>query len=119
MVKLSTKIRAFTILESMVAIVIVMIVFGLSSVVIINISSTGITKEKQQAFTLVQQLRNETLQQSRFIDESIELENLIIEKTILDYSTSSELKILLIIAYRGKEKLFESKELVLIKTNNV
>ena len=119
MVKLKTKIKAFTIMESMVAIVIIMIVFGLSSVVIIDISSSGITKEKQYAYTLVQQLRAETFQQSRFIDESFELDNLMIEKTFLDYPESSELKVLLITAYRDKEKLFESKELVLIKTNNL
>ena len=47
MVKLK-KIRAFTILESMVAMVIVMIAFGLTSVTLINIASSGITKEKRQ-----------------------------------------------------------------------
>lgn len=116
MVKLNQSIKAFTILESMVAIVIVMIVFGLTSVVIINISSSGITNEKQTAYALVNELRNETLQQSRFIDEVIESKNLRIEKTILDYQSSQELKILLIEAFKGKEKLVESKELILLKT---
>ena len=119
MVKLNTKIQAFTILESMVAIVIVMIVFALSSVVIINISSSGITKEKQHAYTLVQQLRAETLHQNRFIDETIELDNLRLEKTLLEYHVSNELKVLQIIAFKNDKKLFESKELVLTKVNEL
>ena len=117
MAKLKTKIQAFTILESMVAMVIVMIVFGLTSVIIMNISSSGITKEKQDAYTSVNLLRNETLQENRFIDETIETNSLRIEKTILEYSSNTSLKILLIKAYKGQEKLFESKEIVLI--NNI
>ena len=116
MAKLNTKIQAFTILESMVAMVIVMIVFGLTSVVIINISSSGITKEKQDAYTSVNLLRNETLQQNRLIDETLKMNNLRIEKTILDYPSNSALKVMLIEAYRDKEKIFTSKEIILLNS---
>lgn len=114
MVKLKHKIKGFTIFESMVAIIIIMVVFGMSSVVIINVSSSGITKEKQNAFTLVNLLRNETLKQSRFIDETVDVNGLRLEKTILDYQKNATLKILLIKAIKEEKVLFETKELVLI-----
>lgn len=114
MVKLK-KIQAFTILESMVAMVIVMIAFGLTSVTLINIASSGITKEKQQAAALAKLIRNETLQESRYLDETITFEDMTIEKMIVAHPLSGELKILQIEAYKDKEKLFESKEIILLK----
>ena len=117
MVKLNKKIKAFTIFESMVAIIIIMVVFGMSTVVIINVSSSGITKDKQQAFTIVNLLRNETIRQSRYIDETIDSGHLKIEKTMLDYPKNGALKILLIKAIQGEKVLYECKELVLV--NNV
>lgn len=101
-------------MESMVAIVIVMIVFSMSSIVIINVTSSGMSREKQNAYMLVKSLRNETILQHRYIDETIESNELIIEKTILDYGNSDVLKVLLIDAFKGEEKLYESRELILI-----
>ena len=83
MVKLIHKIKAFSIIESMVSMVIVVIVFSLSSMVIANVTKTGISKEKQDAYILVKSMRNETLKNERFIDETIEVKGLLIEKTIL------------------------------------
>ncbi len=101
-------------MESMVAIVIVMIVFSMSSIVILNITSSGMSREKQNAYMLVKSLRNETILNHRYIDETVESNELIIEKTILDYGNSDALKILLIGAFKGKKKLFESREIILI-----
>jgi hypothetical protein len=116
MVKLIYKIKAFSILEVMISLVIIMIVFGFSSVLIVNMG--GINKEKQDAYAIVNSIRNQTIRESRFIDESLEIENFIIEKTILDHPEGSELKILLIEAFLNKERLIENRELILINTLN-
>jgi competence protein ComGF len=115
MVKLSNKIKAFSIIESMVSMVIVVLMFSLSALVISNGTKTGISKEKQSAYILVKSLRDETLKNARFIDEVVEVNGLLIEKTILDYNRNEELKILLVVASKGEEKLFESKELIMVK----
>jgi hypothetical protein len=115
MVKLGGKIKAFSIIESMVSMVIVVLMFSLSAIVIANVTTTGITKEKQNAYILVKSLRNETLRNSRFIDEVVEVKGLLIEKTIVDYNRNEELKILLVKASKVEEKLFESKELIIVK----
>lgn len=112
--RLRHKIKAFTILESMVSMVIVMIVFGLSSIVMINMANSGITKDEQLAHALVKLLRNETIKQHRFIDESIVEGEITIEKSILDYRNGQNIKILLMEAYLGDKKMFENKELILI-----
>lgn len=114
MVKLNNKIKAFTILESMVAMVIVMIVFSLSSIVVINVSSSGVTQQKRTGHTLIRALRNETLKEKRFIDEVFTVEEMTIEKQILDYPGNEHLKVLLIEALIGTKKVIVSKELVLV-----
>lgn len=101
-------------MESMVSIVIVMIIFSLSSIVIISVSSSGMSREKQNAYMLVKTYRNEVVRENRLIDETIEIDEFTVEKTILDYEKGDELKVLLIEVFKGKKKLFESKELIVL-----
>ena len=115
MAKLNFKIGAFSIIESMVAMVIVVIMFSLSAMVIANVSSTGISREKQDAYMLAQSMRNETLKNKRFIDEVVNVKKIVIEKTILDYNRDDKLKILQIEVLKGEEQLFESKEIIIIE----
>jgi len=115
MVELKFKIKAFSIIESMVSMVIVVVMFSLSAMVIANVTKSGITKEKQDAYILVKLLRNESLRNSRFIDEVVEVKGILIEKTILDYNKSEELKVLLIAASKGEKKLYECKEIIILK----
>ena len=114
MVKLATKIKAFSLLEAMVSMVIVMLVFGLSGMITVNITNSGMSREKQNAYMLVQSLRNETIKEQRFIDESIKVNDILIEKTIFDYPKNETLKVLLVEAFKGENKLSESKELIVL-----
>lgn len=113
MVKLKHKIKAFTILESMAAMVIVMIVFGLTTMVLLNVTSSGVNNQKRNAHALVAQLRNETMLNRRFLDETFEVNEIRIEKQIKDYGDHDRLKELSIVAFSGKKKLIHTQELIL------
>lgn len=115
MAQLNFKIKAFTIVESMVSMVIVMLVFSLTSMVIVNVIKSGVSRDKQNAYMFVNAIRNETIQQARFIDETVEVNDILIQKTILEYKKSENLKVLLIEAFKGETKLFESKEIVMVE----
>jgi len=117
MAKLKSKIKAFTILESMVSIVIVMIVFSLSSLVVINVTSSGMNKKNQNAYMFVKAFRNESVNQDRLFDETIELEGLRIEKRLEAYKNSVALKILYVRAFEADKLLTESKEILFIPEN--
>ncbi len=110
--QLNTKIKAFSIIESMVALVIVVLMFSLSAMVFANVASTGSTREKQDAYMLVKLMRNETFKNQRFIDEVVVLKNITIEKTLLDYQRTDNLKILQIKAIKNEKQLFETKEII-------
>lgn len=99
----------------MVAMVIVMIVFGLSSIVMVNMANAGISATEKAARALATLVRNETISQHRYLDETIVEGDVTIEKTILEYKKGNDLKVLLIEAYNQDEKLFENKELILMR----
>ena len=98
----------------MVAMVIIVIVLSLSAMVIAKVTHTGMSREKQNAYMLVNSLRIETIQQRRYIDEYFEVEGVSLEKTILDYPSSEELKVLLVEAFIGENKLYETKEIIIV-----
>ena len=81
----------------------------------LNVTESGMTRKKINAHILVKTLRDETLHQNRWMDEKIETDQLLIEKTILDYPANDALKVLLIEAFDGEKKIVESKDLILIK----
>jgi len=109
MVKLTHKVKAFTLFETMVSMVIVILIFSLSSIVVINVTSTGMSREKQNAYMLVKSYRNETIRENRLIDETIEIDDFTLEKKILDYGRQSELKTLLIEVFKDKKKYSRPK----------
>ncbi len=116
MVKLTHPVKAFTLVESMVAMVIVILIFSLSSIVVINVTSSGMSREKQNAYMLVKSYRDETIREDRLIDETTEMGDFVLEKTIVDYGREAELKELSIVAFKDKKKVFETKELILLKS---
>ncbi|MCB0401204.1 MAG: hypothetical protein KDD41_03915 [Flavobacteriales bacterium] len=113
---MNRKIRAFSVLEAMMAMLIVMIAFGLSSSIFINVSTSGFSPRKKKAHTLVNRMRYETLTQQRFIEESREFDGITIEKTISDYDGSSALKVLSVVAKSQDKTLFGTREIILINT---
>ena len=115
MFKLKKKIAGFTLLETMVSMVVLMIVFSLSILLIINISSSGMTREKQNAQMFVNTMRIETIRQNKYIDETVILGDLTFVKTLTPHLKDGYLHVLLITASKGAKKLFESKDIVTIK----
>lgn len=106
--------RAFTILEAMMAMLIIMIVFGLTTYVFVSISASGFTPQKKKAYFTVQQLRNETLKNQRYLNETFETDDFIIQKTIENYHDHPRLKSLQITARFNNKKLYACEDLILI-----
>lgn len=100
----------------MVSIVVLMIVFSLSTLLINNLSSSGITREKQHAHLLVKNMRNEAIRQKRYVEETVNYENITLVKSITTYPKGDNLHVLQITASKDDKLLFESKDIVIINT---
>jgi hypothetical protein len=114
MVKLK-KITSSTMIESLVAMVIITISFTIALMISSNLARTNNPRLRIKAYSEVQKLYSETKAKELYIDEVFEQEGLTIERLILPYTETRTLKILEISAYDNRGKLLVRKrELVTI-----
>ena len=107
---------ASTLIEVMVAMIIVMISFGIAMVIYINVTRSDNQVQKLRAQLLLNETAIKTKIENSFVDATMEVESISIIKTIDSYEGSSILNLLLLEAFDidGK-KIAERKELVIIK----
>jgi len=79
------KIKAFTIIESMMALIVIMISFTAGIVLYLNTLKADLFPLKTKVQNVLHGLLLETKEKQRFIDETIKREGLIIEKSIHPY----------------------------------
>ena len=107
---MAIKLKAFTVLEAMVAMVIIMVVFGLSAYLFINISSSGFTPLKQRGYHAVKHFYTRTIMEHRYFEEGLQLNEITLHKTINDYPSSTPLKLMTISALKDSTVLYSMSE---------
>ncbi len=106
------KLKASTIIETIVAMTIIMISFGVVVALIIG-NSRNSSRLRLNAYLLCEDIKSETKMLNTYINEDFEYENLVIYKSVLGYNESKDIKELQIEAYTKDNKLlYQSKELV-------
>ena len=115
MFKLNQKLKASTLLESMVAMVLLMMCFGISLKIYLDVSMSGDHQKTLKAENLLKKIAIETVQEDRIKNEILLIENLRIEKKISSYHEIDKLQVLCITAFdeHGKIMAFR-RELIMI-----
>ena len=107
---------AFTLAEAIIAIVIIMVCFGLSTMIYINILRSDNRVERSKAFMETKRSVIQTNAEKRYFDEEIITDSLRIKKKIEVYQNDPVLKILTIEAFNEKgKKLSSHKQIILPK----
>lgn len=115
MVKLNHKIKASGLLETLIAIVLIVVSFGVASMILINLLQSDNGRVKLHAAIELESMMSETLKTSDFIDETEERNHLKMIKTIEAYKGSASLYQLTITAKNEKdETLGQIKRLIII-----
>jgi len=115
MVALTAKVKASTMVETIVAMVIIMISMGIGLALFSNLSRDVNDKLRIEAEIKVNSLAVETKLKKEYSDTEIESDNLRIERSIKEYKKTSRIKVLLIEAYSlSGKKICDYKELVII-----
>ncbi len=96
--------HAFTLIESVVAIIVVMICFWLSTMIYVNITRSDARMDRLKSFSEVRQQAVETHRQKCYFDEETTVDSLYIKKVIEPYQNDPNLKILSIEAQNSKKK---------------
>lgn len=113
MVKLNAKISASTLIEAIVAMLIIVIVYGIGIMIFMNVKKSANNGLKLEAILQVENILSQTKKEAKYVDENFDFDNLKIEKKILKYDNASSLNILEIKALSNDNKvLTEHREII-------
>lgn len=113
--KLITSISGSTLVETLVAMIIVMLAFGIGMMIYLNVIQSSSALQKLNAQLQMNQIAIETIEDSLFAENEYTLKTMKIIKTLQAHNAvSDKLKLLKLEAFDGNgKKLGERKELVI------
>lgn len=107
------KLKASTLIETMVAMVILCLVMGTAMVVFINATSSSISFDKVKAGFLVNNAMEQTHNTQSFVDEELEIDQIKLIKTVTAYGSNNDLVLIEIKAFNPEEKLLAVSKSIL------
>lgn len=115
-IKLFKLINASTLVETIIAMLIVTIAFSLALILMISISKNSNNSLKTKAYMLANDVLVQTKAEKSYIDQEYAFGNIVIKKTVTEYENNEELFQLNVSAYDLKNfKLVEQNELIIIE----
>ena len=99
------RLPAASLIETVLAMVLIGIVFGITTMIIVNVSRAGFTNEKMEAAAIAGELAEEAIADQRFFDETIPIGDYEAVRSVEDYDYAPNLKLLKIQVYGQDEKL--------------
>jgi hypothetical protein len=116
MVKMKAKLKAATILESMVAMTIIVVCLGIGTMIFVNILNNDRDRLSLKATLLLNNESLKTKKEKFFIDGEEKEEGFTIKKTFVKYSETENLLQMSLKAFDENGKLIiERKELIIIE----
>lgn len=113
---LNFKVKASTLVESIIAMLIVTIVFSMALVLMLNISKNSNNSLKTKAYILANDVLVKTKSEKSYLDQEFNYGNITIKKMLVEYENNEELFLLNISTYDLRNhKLFEQNELIIIE----
>ena len=113
---MNKRLPAFTLVQSLVAMVIVMFTMGLFTTIYVNIMKSSDHHRKIQASLLLDKMAMETKKGKVFLDAEIKTEAFIVEKKITPYGGATNLSVLSLKAIDKNQRfLAERNELIFIQ----
>ncbi len=107
---------ASTLVEAIIAMLIITIAFSMAMVLMLNISKNSNNSLKTKAYILANDIMVQTKSEKSYIDQEFNYGNIIVKKIVSEYENNEELFQLNISAYDSRNhKLFEQNELIIIE----
>jgi hypothetical protein len=111
----NNRCAAFTLIEAVVAIVIVMACFWLSGMIYVNLLRADARAEKLRAFAITKSISVESCKNHAFFDETITIDSvLFVKKTIENYNDYAKLKVLNVETFNNADRKLASYKQIVI-----
>jgi type II secretory pathway pseudopilin PulG len=106
------KIKASTLLEVIVAMVVILIVFVLATGIYANVMGSSPSVKQQQVKALMSGLIVKSITDSNWNDEEIMIDSISLIKKVLPYQDYADLKLLEVNAYKQNKEVGNIKRIV-------
>lgn len=106
------KIRASTLLEVIIAMVIILVVFTLAIGVYNNVLRRSPSVKKEQIKALTEQVITQSIKEHKWEDEESIVEDITIKKVVLPYETYTDLVMIIATAFENGEEAGQSRMIV-------
>jgi hypothetical protein len=114
MVKLNRKIIGYTLIETIISMIIVLLIFSITMMIFIKLEKTNRLTLHTEIFFKMKEILEESKYKHDFIDNIYVYENFEIRKTINNYLESNSIKIISIKAFDNQNRFIsEVNELVI------
>ncbi len=116
--KITTKISASSLFETIIAMMVIMIVFGIAMTIYVNVMKNSTSLAELKASLKLDEIAKDTKANKSYFDEHFEDESTVIEKVVKKYNGQEGLLLLDIQAFdKTNKKLAERKEIIQDDTN--
>jgi len=112
MVKLKRKYKAFSLVESLVGMIIILITFSVGLMIFNELMLSSNNRQRIHADMLIQKTLTETIDKNEFIDQSIATETYIIEKKVSPYKSEKNISVLEIKIFNADKKLVANQKML-------
>jgi Tfp pilus assembly protein PilV len=109
-VKLKRTYKAFSLVESLVGMIIILITFSIGIMIFNEVMLSSNSRQRIHADLLIQKTIDETIEKNEFIDQSIATGTYTIEKKVSPYKSEKNLSILEIKIFNADKKLVASQK---------
>ncbi len=113
------KLEGSSLLEVIIATVVMMIVMGIGTMIYSNVVNSSYTFQKKKADLLLNEKAIDTKINHKLFNEETEVDNFTIKREVSKYQNTDDIYIINLKAFNNEEKLIsERKELLLVNENN-
>lgn len=113
-----TKLQGTTLVETLAALTLIVIAFGIGMMIYLQIMASSPIIEKSRVYPMLQSMMEESIYQNDFIDNKKEVEGLLIEKEISAYPNYDNVFRIRIHASLGDKEIMEISRLIHIDNSN-
>jgi type II secretory pathway pseudopilin PulG len=110
------RLAAATIIETIVAMVIILVLFGITTTVLVQTSVRSLSIKRIKAAQLVNTLFVKTTNESAFFNEEIVMDEFVIKKEVQNYNGNDHLlAVKIIVSDNSKSELISEQRLIRLK----
>ena len=111
---LNNKLKAYTLVETIIAMVIIMLVFSIAMMIFVNVMKTERVVRQAEVFFKINEVLNQTKLKKEYVDLTYSFDDYEIQQTIIPYNESNKIKQLTVTAFDSNGKQIAQKiELVI------